>query len=137
MNLLPVTVDRHGMRASVAGHSTLDILASLQIPEWLQSLKRTLPARWPFNAFLDGVGSVLLMDRINALDGLVCGYTAGIEFIKGKVSAYTLAVVRAEAEEMIQRSEMLLLKYSVQYPIPFRLDRPRQHSIYWQFSWIS
>eukprot|EP00041_Stephanoeca_diplocostata_P019514 m.422108 g.422108 ORF g.422108 m.422108 type:complete len:775 (-) comp21324_c0_seq6:1170-3494(-) len=72
MNLLPVTVDRHGMRASVAGHSTLDILASLQIPEWLQSLKRTLPARWPFNAFLDGVGSVLLMDRINALDGMRC-----------------------------------------------------------------
>lgn len=38
--------------------------------------------------------------------GLVCGYTAGIEFIKGKVSPYTLAVVRAEAEEMIQRSEL-------------------------------
>jgi hypothetical protein len=57
--------------------------------------------------------------RVNAIDGLVYGYQAAVEFIRGKVSPYTLSVVRAEAEDMIQKCEELLLRYSIRYVVDF------------------
>eukprot|EP00037_Helgoeca_nana_P026903 m.305584 g.305584 ORF g.305584 m.305584 type:complete len:775 (-) comp27346_c0_seq2:115-2439(-) len=133
-----VTVDRHGGKASLAGHDALNLLGMLKAPSWLGWCRRNFPS-WPLSAILRKAATSLLMDRVNAIDGLVYGYQAAVEFIRGKVSPYTLSVVRAEAEDMIQKCEELLLRYSIRYPEAFRQARSAgaaQHLLAYQIEYL-
>eukprot|EP00035_Acanthoeca_spectabilis_P008333 m.152203 g.152203 ORF g.152203 m.152203 type:complete len:771 (+) comp14315_c0_seq2:522-2834(+) len=134
-----VTVDRHGRRASLAGHDALDLMAMLKAPRWLGWCRRNFPS-WPLAGLIRHAATTILMDRVNAIDGLIHGYQAAVEFIRGKVSPYTLSVVRAEAETMIQKSENLLLKYAIRYPNSFRQARSAgaaQHLLAYQLKYLS
>jgi hypothetical protein len=57
-----VTVDRHGGKASLAGHDALNLLGMLKAPSWLGWCRRNFPS-WPLSAILRKAATSLLMDR--------------------------------------------------------------------------
>eukprot|EP00038_Savillea_parva_P029979 m.74671 g.74671 ORF g.74671 m.74671 type:complete len:788 (+) comp8935_c0_seq1:338-2701(+) len=133
-----VTVDRRGRKTSLAGHEGLDLLAMLRAPKWLGWCRRNFPS-WPLSALIRRAATNILMDRINAIDGLIHGYQAAAEFVQGRVSPYTLSVVRAESEDMIRMCEELLLKYAIRYPDAFRQARSAsaaQHLLAYQLMYL-
>jgi len=139
VSMIPTTVDRHGGKTSLAGHEFLDLLAMLRAPKWLGWCRRNFPS-WPLAVLIRRAATSILMDRVNAIDGLIHGYQAAAEFLRGKVSPYTLSVVRAEAEDMIHKSEQLLLKYAIRYPDAFRQARSAsasQHLLAFQLRYLA